>query len=51
MFYERTREKNETDSFLKVATNVTVAQMSEKSDIKKFGDKAVVAIVNQYRQI
>ena len=42
--------KYETDSFMKVATNVMFTQMSEKAGIKKFGEKAMAAMVKQYRQ-
>ena len=43
--------KYETDSFMKVATDVIFTQISEKAGIKKFGEKAVVATVKEYRQI
>ena len=44
--YMREQEsKYETDSFMKVATNVMFTYMSEKAGIKKFGEKAMAAMV------
>ena len=43
--------KDETDSFMKIATNIMFTQMSAKEGIKKFGEKVVAAMVKEYRQI
>ena len=43
--------KYDTYSFMKVATNVMFMQMSENSGENKFGQKAVVVMVKEYRQI
>ena len=37
--------KDETDSFMKIATNATFTKISAKADTKKFGEKAVAAMV------
>ena len=36
---------------MRVATDVMFTQISEKANIKKFGDKEAVAMVNEYRPI
>ena len=36
---------------MKVETDVMFTQMSEKSGIKKFGEKEVAATVKEYKQI
>ena len=43
--------KYKTDSVMKVATNVMFTQMSAKSGIKTFGEKAISAMVKEFRQI
>ena len=43
--------KDETDSFMKVATEVVFTQISEKVDIKKFLEKKVAVMVKEYKQI
>ena len=43
--------KYETDSFMKVATDVIFTQIYEKAGINKFGEKEVAATVKDYRQI
>ena len=45
------KSKDDTDSLMKVATDVMFTQMSEKAGINKFGEKAVVAMVKEYIQI
>ena len=40
--------KDETVSFIKVATNAMLTQMFTKAGIKKFGEKAVAAMVKYY---
>ena len=37
--------KDETYSFIKIATNIMFTQMSENTGIKKFGEKVVVSMV------
>ena len=36
---------------MKMETNIVIMQMSAKEGTKKFGEKAVAAIVKYYRQI
>ena len=43
--------KDDTDSYMKVATDIIFTQMSEKAGIKKSGEKAVVAMVEEYIHI
>ena len=43
--------KDETDSFMKLATDIMLTRISEKSGIKIFGEKAVAAMVKEYRYI
>ena len=38
--------KDETEQFIKFATNVMFTQMYAKDGIKKFGEKVVAAMVN-----
>ena len=45
------QSKDYTESFMKVATDFMFTQMSAKTGIKKFGEKAVSAMVKQYKQI
>ena len=49
--YEDKYSKYETDSFIKLATDVMFVQMSANADINKFGEKAVAAMVKEYRHI
>ena len=42
---------DETDSLMKVSKNVMLTQMSSKVGINKFGEKAVAAMVKEYRKI
>ena len=37
--------KYEADSLKKIATNIMFTQMSEKSGVEKFGEKAVTAMI------
>ena len=43
--------KYETDSLIKIGTNVMFIQMSAKSDINNFLDEAVSAMVKEYKKI
>ena len=44
-------QKYQTESFMKLETEAMFTQMSSKAIIKKFGQKAVVAMVKEYRHI
>ena len=43
--------KYETDAFTKVAIDVMFTKMYAKAGIKNFGEKAVAAMIKEYRQI
>ena len=43
--------KDETESLMKFATTVMFTQISANAGVKKFGEKAVAAMVKECRQI
>ena len=50
-FMREQESKDETDSFMKIATNVMFTKMYAKAGIKKFVEKAVAVMVKYYNQI
>ena len=50
-FLREQESKDDTDSFIKVATDVVFKQIYAEEGINKFGEKEVAAIVKEYRQI